>query len=102
MSSGIIGEAHMKIGNSVDSSAGVQAAGRSGRRIQNGSRVAATEDHVQLSGLLAQLSDSIASQRSARLSELTAAVSAARYLPDAQAVSASIVHDGMIPSGAMA
>lgn len=95
MSSRFIGEPHMKISNSVDSSAGVEISGASGRRTPKTAPSPARGDRVQLSGLLAHLSESLSSQHSARLSELTAAVSAGRYFPDAGAASAGIIQDSM-------
>ena len=61
-----------------------------GRQAKTSAR-AAGSDRVQLSGLADELFRGSAAQHAAKLSSLTDAVSAGRYHPDSNAVSASII-----------
>jgi hypothetical protein len=80
---------------------GVSGGARRGADKTGVSAASAGNDQVQLSGLGKELSARGSAQRVAKLSELTSAVSAGGYGPEANLISASIIENSLV-SGAAA
>ncbi|HUJ49675.1 MAG TPA: hypothetical protein VLW25_05735 [Bryobacteraceae bacterium] len=86
----------MKISDRINRAAPeVQPVKSTGGRQSSISAPAASGDQIGLSGLGAQLSQGISFEHSAKLSQLSEAVSSGRYRPDAAAVSASIIQHSL-------
>lgn len=87
----------MRINGSIQRTAAAQnqAAAVASRPTSASSSTATSSDRVQLSGVGAQVFQALHAHPSASIAELADAVSAGRYHPDPNAVSASIVQHAM-------
>jgi len=90
----------MKISDRINRTPEVQTLKSAGGRQAKTSAPAASGDQVGLSGLVAQLSQAVSFQQSAKMSQLSDAVSSGRYRPDAAAVSASIIQHSLVGASA--
>ena len=86
----------MKISDRINRTPQVQTVKSTGGRPAKTSTPAASGDQVGLSGLVAQLSQAVSFEQSAKISQLSETVASGRYQPDAAAVSASIIQDGLL------
>jgi len=87
----------MKISDPIVSSGQIQpAAGRTQNRQTKASAATTNADQIHLSGLGSKLSQGVSSQHKANLSGLADAVSAGRYRPDPNAVSASLIQHSLV------
>ena len=90
----------MKISDPINRALGIQTNG-AGNRQGKTSGPATGGDQVRLSGLIAQLSQAVSPEQSAKISQLADAVSSGRYRPDAAAVGASIIRQSMVAAPAV-
>lgn len=90
----------MKISDRFNRTPEVQTVKNTGGRQAKTSAPAAGGDQVGLSGLVAQLSQAVSFEQSAKISQLSETVASGRYHPDAAAVSASIIQESLVGASA--